>query len=225
MKYFYINLNRRPDRKEHMEKQFSNAGINNYERFEALDGKILQSFNVTLEEICLFEKADFKHRPNTKLLMGNQLSHIRSIRKFLESDDEYCVIMQDDMVFCNNFSEEVNNIINNLPQDVEIINIGFHHWACLAQCIPYDLSEDNTEHIDTKVNDYVCKLKGIINPCSSAYIITRDGANKFIEHVLKNGCHSATDWIFNNYLINKNIFYGSVKVLCTGSNMGSDIFI
>jgi GR25 family glycosyltransferase involved in LPS biosynthesis len=225
MKFYYINLERRPDRKTHMEGQFNNAGIENYERFEALDGTKLQSYTVSVEEICLFKNADFKRKPNTKLLIGNQLSHLRVLQKFLYSDSNIGVVMQDDMVFCKKFGDELENVINNLPEDAEVVNVGFHKLAVYANFIPFDLSKINTEHIKTKVNDYVCKIKDDFNPCSSAYIVTKKGAKDFVEYVYKNGCYRATDCVFNDYLKKKDIFYGSVNVLCTGANMGSDIFV
>ena len=81
IKYYYINLDRRPDRNEHKQTQFKNAGITEYERFEALDGNFLKKYNVSLPEITLFQNADYKHKPNTKFIMGNQLSHIYIILK------------------------------------------------------------------------------------------------------------------------------------------------
>jgi hypothetical protein len=58
-----------------------------------------------------------------------------------------------------------------------------------------------------------------------SYIITCDGAKNIIGHFEKNGFPYATDISLNRYLISKNIFYGSRKILCTGDpSFGTDIF-
>lgn len=225
IKYIYINLDRRPDRRKHIETQFKKSDIPMYERFEALDGNDLNKYNITLSEISLFKHSDFKHKSFTKNIIGNQLSHIRAIQTLLDSKYGYAVIMQDDMLFIKNFKEEIDSICDNLPQDAEIINIGFHQHAVYSKVIPFDLTANNTSHIQYKMNDFVCKLKPQVNPCSSCYIITKNGAQNFIDYIFKSGCKKATDHNFNEYLIDKGIFYGSTKVLCTGNDMGSDIFL
>ena len=64
-----------------------------------------------------------------------------------------------------------------------------------------------------------------VNPCSLAYIVTLKGAINLLFFFEKNGFHRATDWNYNDYLNNNNIFYGSSSVLCTGDpTLGSDIF-
>uniref|UniRef100_A0A6C0F910 Glycosyl transferase family 25 domain-containing protein n=1 Tax=viral metagenome TaxID=1070528 RepID=A0A6C0F910_9ZZZZ len=224
MDYFYINLERRPDRKAHMEKQFNKANISNYHRIDAIDGLDLNKYNLSLDEIKLFRNADYKSKPFSKKIIGNQLTHLRIIKKLINSDYKYAVIMQDDMEFCKNFNQEVENVINNYPAYAEVINIGFHKYAAYQHVIPYDLNNSNTEHIKQRVNNYVCKLNHNINPCSSAYIINTSRIQNFINYVEIYGCHRATDWVFNEYLQKNNIFYGSTKILCTGAQMGSDIF-
>lgn len=81
MKAYYINLNHRTDRKQHIEEQLKNQAITNYERIEAI------------------------HVPWFGAL-GCTLSHIKTLEKFLnESEDETCMILEDDFIFTRNFSE------------------------------------------------------------------------------------------------------------------------
>ncbi len=64
-----------------------------------------------------------------------------------------------------------------------------------------------------------------VNPCSLAYVVTREGAQRFVHHVKSHGFRRATDGAINDYLIARGIFFGSRRVLVTsGSGFGSDIF-
>ena len=226
MLFIYINLDRRPDRKDHIEKQFvdSHIDLDNVYRFRAIDGDCLQEYDVTLHELKLFKNADFKKLYNARYLIGNQLSHLRAMKHFLSTAEEYCVIMQDDMTFCRSFAQCVDSVVEYWPEDAEIVNIGFHKWAAYKNVIPHTLNCGYSDHAQTCVNKCICMLKNEVNPFSSAYVISRKGANAFISHVEKFGCNRATDWVMNEYLQSKKIFYGSREVLCTGALMGSDIF-
>lgn len=71
----------------------------------------------------------------------------------------------------------------------------------------------------------MCKgVKNTINPCSLGYIVTFNGAKNILDFFNRYGFLRATDWNYNDYLNSKNIFYGSTTVLCSGNNLGSDIF-
>ena len=122
--------------------------------------------------------------------------------------------------------KELNKVIKDIPKNAEIISIAFHKFAAYNQFIPWNLNEkeDNTL-AKTSINNTICLLNDTVNPCSLGYIVTLQGAKNLIDHFNKNGFFRATDWNYNDYLRNKNIFYGSKLVLCTGNpNFSSDIF-
>ena len=119
--------------------------------------------------------------------------------------------------------------MDNLPNNAEIINFGFHKNASYADFVSWNLNnpeiEDNNFLIKQKINNYVCLLKDNINPCSLSYIVTLQGAKNFINYINKIGFLRATDRNYNDYLLSKNIFYGSNVVLATGNTkFESDIF-
>lgn len=226
-KIIYINLDRRVDRNEHLISQCEIHGISldMVERFKAIDGK---TYIFSEEEKLLFHKSIHESK-YCKGLMGNQLSHLSIMKKMLKNNWETIIIFQDDVVLRDNFIVELNKVIENLPQNTEIVNIGFHKLACLSRSIPMNLNDcksDENKMTKEKVNEYIIKLRHNINPCSLAYIITRKGAENFINHFEEVGFEDATDHSMNDYLKNKNIFYGSAKILATGNHkLGSDIFI
>ncbi len=224
-KLYYINLKRRPDRNEHFINECKKANIPNHKikRFEALDGLI---YDFEEEEIEMFKNVDYRGKPFEKKIMGNQLSHYNILKEMVEKRYNYIIICQDDVIFRDNFLTYLNRVMNSLPQDAEIVNIGFHEFAAYEHFVAWDLSKGNDlEKLGKKYNDNICVLNNTVNPCSLAYIVTLKGAINLLVFFKKYGFYRATDWNYNDYLNYKRIFYGSSTVLCTGNpSLGSDIF-
>jgi GR25 family glycosyltransferase involved in LPS biosynthesis len=176
----------------------------------------------------MFKEADYRTQDFSKRIMGNQLSHYYILKEMIEKKYDYIIIFQDDIVLRNNFKKELEKVMNNIPENAEIVNIAFHKFASYNQFIPWNLNqtEEEKEMAKVNINDYVCLLNETVNPCSLGYIVTFKGAKNLINHFNTIGFLRATDWNYNDYLRKKNIFYGSRLVLCTGNpNLGSDIFI
>ena len=223
-KIFFINLDRRPDRYEHFLKQCddNNIEFSKIERFRALDG---ETYKFNNEEKQLFINADYRTQNYAKKIMGNQLSHYYILKDMIKNNYKYIIIFQDDIIFRNNFINELEKVIKNIPNNAEIINIAFHKFASFNQFIPWDLNQKENSMLKKKINEYVSILNDTVNPCSLGYIVTLNGAKKLINHFNNKGFLRATDWNYNDYLRSKNIFYGSNLVLCTGNpNFSSDIF-
>ena len=227
-KIFYINLTRRPDRKDHFLKSCNNVKIpfDKLERFEGLDGK---TYIPTQIETNMFSNCDFANRLFYNNIVCNQLGHLNLLKEIINRKYNYALICQDDVYFKNDFIKIINNLLNNIPSNSEIINLGFHSYANGKNFIQWDLT--NTPEKDfnligkNKINDFVCELNDIVNPCSLAYIVTFQGAVNLVNYFNKNGFKRATDRNYNDYCIEKKIFYASIPVLCTGNpDLGSDIF-
>ena len=223
---YYINLDKRTDRNEHMLKQFETANIplDKVKRVSAING---DTYSFSDEELALFSKADFMHTPSAKKMMGNQLSHFSIFKDMLKNNYEKVLILQDDAVLRGNFIEHLNNVSNALPSDCEIVNLGMHEYCYFNVFRAYDLTaDDDFIRVEKeKINEYISVWKNNIQPCSLSYIITKRGSKNMISHFEKNGFPCGTDIAFNRYLQGKNIFYGSRTVLCTGDpSFGTDIF-
>jgi len=224
-KIYIINLDRRPDRYEHFLKQCHDENIDysKIKRFKALDG---DTYQFSQQEKDLFKNVDYRTQNYAKKIMGNQLSHYYILQEMIENNYKNVIIFQDDIVLRKGFMKELNKVIKDIPKNAEIISIAFHKFAAYNQFIPWNLNEkeDNTM-VKTSINNTICLLNDTVNPCSLGYIVTLQGAKNLINHFNRNGFLRATDWNYNDYLRNKNIFYGSKLVLCTGNpNFSSDIF-
>lgn len=225
---YLINLERRKDRLDHFlnECKRENVDMSKVVIFKAIDAK---TYNIKENELKMFNSVDFINANYSKPCMCNQLSHYNILLDIVKKKYKKCVIFQDDVRFKNNFVNHLNNILNNMPKDSEIVWIGLNSKGAGSYFEDFPINEDESKvdrsYVGERVNNYVCKLSKGINPHSLAYIITYEGAKKYIEYIKKVGFRKATDGCFNDYLENKGIMYGSYDVLCTGnSKFKSDVF-
>jgi hypothetical protein len=226
---YFINLNRREDRKNHFLNQCVNEHLplDKIRRIEAIDGLIHNFHN---NELKMFSNANFLKNPDNviKKIIGNQLSHYYILKNIITTNQQLAIIFQDDALLIPNFMEYIDNITSNIPEDAEVINIGLHKNAELSFSEAWDFTTNGNDFhkIGSQIiNEYICKMLPTTNPCSLAYIVTLEGAKNIVKHFDENGFKSATDYNFNEYLINKDIFYSSSTILVTGNpDLGSDIF-
>jgi GR25 family glycosyltransferase involved in LPS biosynthesis len=221
-------LEKRKDRLYHFieEANRENLPKNKISVFKAFDGTV-KDFKISPILANMFLKSSFLLFQHRNPAIANQLSHYFIIKNQILHNYKNIIIFQDDVKLKSGFISDLIEVLNNLPNDFEILWLGFHKHSFLKDFIPWDIDShyDENDFVKKLVNNHVCILKDDINPCSLAYVISLEGAKNWIEHVEKNGFEMETDHNFNNYLKSKNIFYSSRKVLCTGNNkFSSDIF-
>jgi len=227
-KIFYINLLRRPDRNDFFLNSCKKAKIplKKIERFEAFDGQI---YKPTDEEKLMFINCNYSKKKFYNNILCNQLGHYYLLKEIINRKYKYAIICQDDIYFKNNFIDYINNLMENIPPNSEIINLGNHLYAVGDKFKPWNLLNTSEEDFNLigkkKINNFICELNNNYNPCSLAYIVTLQGAINLVEYFNNNGFKKATDINYNNYCIEKNIYYSSLPILCTGNpELGSDIF-
>lgn len=224
--FFLINLDCATDRWEHFLNQVHRFNTPIYvKRFSAIHG---DTHKFTEEEQRLCENLDCRHQEYANRIKGNQLSHYYILKDIVKYKFPYAVVCQDDVVFRDDFIAKLTNVLKSIPKDAEMINIGFHKEAWLSHFAPWDFNDETfrTRHLKSFVNDHIGVISDDVNPCSLAYIITLQGAANMIEYFDRVGFLRATDQNFNVYLSEKNIFYASNPVLCTGTTIfGSSIFL
>jgi glycosyltransferase involved in cell wall biosynthesis/GR25 family glycosyltransferase involved in LPS biosynthesis len=225
---YYINLDSRQDRREHIQNQFSRANIpqSKITRFSAIDGK---SYTFTEKELTLFSKCSIRNTASGKKIMANQLSHFTIFNDMLSKGYKKILILQDDVVFREHFLDLLSDVCENLPPHCEIMNIGLHKVAYYDTFEAYDLTlplADDIKHVQKRqVNQFCCEWKNSIFPCSLSYILTELGAKNIVQHFETQGFLRETDHNLDMYLKSKNIFFGSTQILATGNpSFGTDIF-
>lgn len=134
----------------------------------------------------------YEYTKNLKLTPGKiacHLSHIKALKQFLSSDNETCMIFEDDLMLPYDIDVEksVDNFFANLPKDWEILFLG-RCWDWCHESIIY--------------NEYVCS-----NPrplCRHAYVVNKSGAQKLVDLTntmyLEAGDHMYADLVRNGTL-------------------------
>ena len=193
MKIYYINLDQSKDRKQNVESICYSQNLTP-ERINAVDGKKIDINDKKYEKAIhkikwWFEKNNLSNVGH----FGCYLSHMKTYQTFLESNSEYCLILEDDIeLLTDNLKRDILINMNNLPNDWDILLLGYE----------IDGRKKNVRNgnKNTKLR------KGLLNITYfvglHAYIITRKTAKILLENL------QTLDWILDwnvCYLAEKNI--------------------
>lgn len=133
-------------------------------------------------------------------VIGIAMAHIKTWKLFLESDAEYGIIFEDDVVFEDNFKKELNIGIKNTPKDFDILYLGcfgcqnnYNFYTAIS--VYMGLLNLNAGNI----NDYV--NKPLVAYATHAYILSRKGAKKLIENIEHN-IYTHLDLNIQNLVVN-----------------------
>ncbi len=164
-----INLKNNNERRTHIEKQFQQNKITNYDFFDAIDGKAIKE----TEELCLlFERNDFNYRKGD---IGCALSHIFLWNELINNkQNDFYIILEDDVNICDNFKDHLDKVCNLfIEQKLEYLALGEYH---------------SNKQFPSDNNVIEIYSKDIYNECNTnfAYIISKDAAKKILKFI--NNC-------------------------------------
>ena len=113
-KCFYINLERSVSRKEYMEKTLNENNII-FERITAIDGN---SIKENIENPYNYYKKYWN-----KYALGLNKTFLNIMEKAKASNYDNILVFEDDIVFENNFNENLTNFFNQLPNDWGVVQL------------------------------------------------------------------------------------------------------
>ena len=110
---------------------------------------------------------------------GCSFAHLDAMEKFLVTDDEYCMIIENDLLLPSNFMDMFQDVMKE-ASNYDILFIG---WEDLLMYRP--------KRSEPKLIPY--------HPlCMHCYVVSRVGARKICETIKKNGLTTILDvWIAN----------------------------
>jgi glycosyl transferase family 25 len=164
---YIINLDRSPERYNHVAPKIESLGYQTI-RIPAIDGanlsekELLDSTNFTSFKI-------FTGVYPKRGTIGCSLSHFNSWKRFLESDNEFAVIFEDDVDFDPN---TLKNIIAKLQQNKDLWDI-----------VTFEISHNGTPLTLRILDGTPHKLSVYLTEIShtGAYILNRNAAQKLIQ--------------------------------------------
>ena len=155
---YWLNLDADAERRQYMENQFKYWEIENHTRISGYDGRE--------DDVSSHLKGRIPDNVSQNEL-GCCMSHLKAIKKFYEeTDDEYCLIMEDDAV-------------------LDIARFWNFTWQEFFSLVPYDWDCIQLTTITT--GDIHVKLhQKFINDFSAAvYLISRHHAAKVLRHHMR----------------------------------------
>lgn len=180
---FLINLPRATERRAKMEDRLQQIGLS-YTVFPGVDGKA--------EEARLLETVDkraFERNMGRIILIGGigcYHSHLSVWQTFLETDAPLALILEDDVVFHDDFREAVNTGLASIE-----------HWDLLKlNCIRAKLPISQGKLGQYDLNAYLGPNTG-----TAAYLIKREIAAKLLDAMLP--VTRATDHEINRFFKHK----------------------
>lgn len=134
-KSYYINLDHREDRRQHIERVFKKVGIKAERLSGKTDNDVVNFPEIKLASICKTpdcfnnKKSIFLHSPGN---WGCTLSHYSILKKHLDSKDKRILaIFEDDAYFSEDFNERLKYLQDNFDLDWDFFYLG--SWCRLIK--------------------------------------------------------------------------------------------
>ena len=197
-KTYFINLDSRKDRHDETIKEFKKINLTNYERFSAI--------KPTLDEIKKYPFLDTrrywsKKRDNEKYIIsasGCKLSHYFILKKALNEvkKEKYILILEDDILFKDNFVKNYFNSIKYIEKNNIEFNILYGHSNLQK------LKKDDV----TLLNKNLVRLNDSCRTfCAGCYIIHVNKLKFFIDLIEKS--NREIDSLYSNLKGDKYYIY------------------
>ena len=175
-KIFICHWDKLTDRKEELIKVLSEENIFDYEFVCDYDKDTWSEEEIKYDFPKIFEVVEGYGRKLKPSEISLSLKHVKIIREVAEKY-EYALVLEDDVILCDNFVEEFFRSYNQLPEDWDIAWVG----TCCGL------------HASTSEDKRVYRVNG--SRCTHAYAISNSGAKKVLSELKY--CNTGADFFFN----------------------------
>lgn len=197
---YVINLARRPERWQKWTEEAQKWGVNEYTRFEGIDGNSLQ---MTDEIKYLFRENDFENNP---WVMGCALSHFFLWMLQIENQMNQMIIFEDDAQFTERFE------IPSLPEGWDLFYFGGTRLPNIYA--PGDYVENRI---------MIPRLKPPQFFSTVCYMLSLQGVQKVISEVNENGLGLNVDRFLMKLHSKMNVFCYAPLPVFADYSYGTDI--
>jgi len=214
IKIFVLHCKKLVERKEFLLKQFEKHGITDFEFIERYD---LNDNDITEKDWSIFdlEDPDLKHKHSMVSLI---LKHIYAYKLISESYDAG-LILEDDVVFDDNFVDTLDKYITQLPEDYDMMFIGN---GCNLH-IPREYQVEGCNVYKKCAEPTYWGGDGVTR-CTDSYVVSNKGANKLMNHLnsMTYKIFKASDWWLNKVARedNLNVYWAEPTIVKQGTQIG-----
>ena len=196
MKTYIISLNKSVK----LLNQLNDLGFNT-ELFNGINGNTINLDTVKKH----FNSIWYNIAPPSTL--GCAMSHLNVWKKFLKTKEQYCLILEDDVIFYKkniqninyNLYNDITNILNYTPKDFDLLYLGCFD----SNIFKYAMTLLSNAGSFKKINKYINKPSVAL--ATHAYIISRKGTKrliKLLDHNINNHIDFCIQRLNKNKLIN-----------------------
>jgi len=129
---YYINLDKRKDRKDQFEAQGALSAMPPVERVSAVHGLSVEikddkriGVNTRVQVITEYRRSHYEI--HSRGAIGASLSHLKVWQTFLKSGGKYALVMEDDVELPQTFSLMVRDCAKDLPSNWDVWILGWNH--------------------------------------------------------------------------------------------------
>jgi GR25 family glycosyltransferase involved in LPS biosynthesis len=212
MKHIWINIDENLKRQSFMYKQFNDNNLENI-RISAITPSMLD--NVLHKNHIRPLTCKYPGCVTCDYEFACLCSHIKAMQECLKYNDEYFVILEDDIYMP--FIIDYDNLIKVSNKEFDILQL----------LILYDKTIENLNNIYNEKNILFMKWQYLL-PSTGMYIISRNSAEKLVNTYVNNGKYDFSQ--FEGQIVADVLLYESANTICTllpycypNLEMGSDI--
>lgn len=194
---FVVNLDRRVDRWERMDKLPEKEFLR-YNRFSAVDGMKLVP-NTQLSQI--FDNNDYNMRQG---MVGCAMSHIQLYIDLVNQPGNYnYCILEDDIEFVPNFKEKFIDLVQQLLKvEWDICYLGHHLWKQHVNKEVYSKTIWPRIQKMNRAESLSKSMGGTIG-----YLISKNGARKLLEFINNTGMTNGIDTVQQKSADDLDVYY------------------
>jgi len=157
-----LNLERSKDRKELLEAQFNNSGIEDFTFFPGFDGDDM--VNNSMANIPIIKGVGMG-RKLRKAEIAIIFSHLAALKHAQVMGYENVVILEDDVTICEDWDKRLKILLNSLPEDWEYVYLSGHSDYIKIPMYP---------------SPTILKAPAMIGAFS--YLVNKEGMKKLIKY-------------------------------------------
>jgi GR25 family glycosyltransferase involved in LPS biosynthesis len=167
---YMINMDERKDRWKRAMSSEAIREFKNLERLPATNGKELKyrtekriSIGTRLRIFRNYRRSHYEIA--TLGAIGASISHIRTWKKFYDSGEPYCIVMEDDAIWIPEYISKINEILPTVPNTCRMWLLGYYPKSLVIEHL-------KSEKPWNKVHSFTA---------AHSYLITREAAKKLLE--------------------------------------------
>jgi GR25 family glycosyltransferase involved in LPS biosynthesis len=173
---------------------------------KGINGKLLNNDSSNSDQLNKFNSVYQNIGP--KSAMGCALSHIQCWETFIKSDDDYCLILEDDIFIDNDkIKLKINDLIEfyieETPKSFDMLYLGYIKGK-LIENLMYLIGKTKNSKSNSKFNSKYIEEPNLVLGLHS-YILSKQGANKLLNLIKKNPINHHLDYYIQNLYKNNLI--------------------